>query len=99
MYEWFDDLKHLYLVFEYCSGGEIYQEIIRNGPMDERRAANFLYQILLALNYLHKQGICHRDIKPDNCLVLVEGSNPSVKVIDFGLSIEFVDPSIVCFHK
>eukprot|EP00826_Nyctotherus_ovalis_P059459 TRINITY_DN826_c0_g1_i14.p1 TRINITY_DN826_c0_g1~~TRINITY_DN826_c0_g1_i14.p1 ORF type:complete len:344 (-),score=87.74 TRINITY_DN826_c0_g1_i14:268-1257(-) len=87
-------MKKLYLVFEYCEGGELYETLAKRGKMDEKQAARVFYQILLALNYAHKQGICHRDIKADNCLFLLNASNSPLKVIDFGLAVEYVDPKL-----
>lgn len=87
-------MKKLYLVFEYCEGGELYESLAKYGRMDEKQAARIFYQILLAINYMHKQGICHRDIKADNCLFLLNSSNSPLKVIDFGLAVEYIDPSI-----
>lgn len=92
LYEWFDDLKFLYLVFEYCAGGELYATI-QHKHMKEKQAAAIFYQLFLALNYLHGQKICHRDIKADNCLFLLKEQSTPIKVIDFGLAIEYADPS------
>lgn len=86
-------MKKLYLVFEYCEGGELYETLSKCGKMDEKQAATIFYQILLAINYMHKQGICHRDIKADNCLFLLNNTNSPLKVIDFGLAVEYLDPS------
>lgn len=96
LYEWFDDVKTLYLVFEYCEGRELYENLMKNGPIDEKRAASLFYQILLALNYIHRRNICHRDIKADNCLFLTNAADSSLKIIDFGLAVEYASPSI-CF--
>jgi len=87
-------MKKLYLVFEYCEGGELCEALAKCGRMDEKQAARIFYQILLAINYMHKQGICHRDIKADNCLFLLNSSNSPLKVIDFGLAVEYIDPSM-----
>ncbi len=87
-------MKKLYLVFEYCAGGELYNTLFKFGGMDEKQAAGVFYQILLALNYMHKQKICHRDLKADNCLFLLSGPDSPVKLIDFGLAVEYADPSI-----
>lgn len=43
-----------------------------------------MYQLFDTLAYLHKNGICHRDIKPDN--ILYDRTNNQIKIIDFGIS-------------
>lgn len=91
-------MKRLYLVFEYCKGGELHETLVKYGKMDERKAARIFYQILLGINYMHKQGICHRDIKTDNCLFLLDGSEFPLKIIDFGLAVEYLDPSILLLN-
>lgn len=95
LYEWFDDVKMLYLVFEYCEGKELYESLVSKGPMDEKRAVNIFYQILLALNYIHQKNICHRDVKADNCLYLLNNPDSPIKVIDFGLAVEYSSASII----
>jgi len=86
-------MKKLYLVFEYCAGGEVYDAVIRQGNMSEKQAAAIFYQLFLALNYLRGKKICHRDVKADNCLFLLEDPSSPIKLIDFGLAIEYADTS------
>ena len=45
------------------------------------------------LNYMHREGVCHRDIKADNCLFLTKNTESPLKVIDYGLAVEYLDPS------
>ena len=45
----------------------------------------YIYQILMAVNYLHSQNIVHRDLKPEN--IMIDKSDNSVKIIDFGSAI------------
>jgi serine/threonine protein kinase len=87
-------MKKLYLVFEYCSGGELYDGIMKGHGMDEKVAAGVFFQLLLGLNYMHGHNICHRDIKAENCLYLLPGTNAHLKIIDFGLAVEYAHPSI-----
>lgn len=39
-----------------------------------------------ALNYIHQKGVCHRDIKLENFLILNDNGEPKIKLIDFGMS-------------
>lgn len=87
-------MKKLYLVFEYCSGGELHEGIVRRRGLEEKETAGVFFQVLLGINYMHGQSVCHRDIKPENCLFLFPAPNAPVKIIDFGLAVEYADPSI-----
>jgi len=81
------------MVFEYCEGGDLFEMIYKFGRLNETLAAQIFYQIILALNYMHNERVCHRDIKTDNCMFLIDGPNSVIKLIDFGLAIEYSDPS------
>lgn len=48
-------------------------------------------QILQGISYCHNQGIAHRDLKPENVLLENQGSQPRIKIINFGLSKVFQD--------
>ena len=68
---------------EYCDKGDLCNYITNKGKLDESEASNFFFQIMNGLEYIHDQGICHRDIKLEN--ILINSSN-ILKIIDFGLS-------------
>lgn len=73
----------IYLVMEYMVGGDLKSLLSVYGFFDENMATFYVAEVCLALQYLHKHGIIHRDIKPDNMLLSREGH---VKLTDFGLS-------------
>ncbi|CAO1360054.1 unnamed protein product [Diamesa serratosioi] len=73
----------VYLVLDYMVGGDLKSLLAVYGFFDETAARFYCAEISMALQYLHKHGIVHRDIKPDNMLV---ASNGHVKLTDFGLS-------------
>lgn len=77
--------SHLYFVMEYCAGGEVTTRLKARGRYSEREAAESLYQMLLAVNYLHSHGIVHRDLKLQNFLYASQDSE-LLKLIDFGVS-------------
>jgi [calcium/calmodulin-dependent protein kinase] kinase len=56
----------------------------RNEPLSEEIARNYFRQIILAIEYLHHNGIIHRDIKPENILKMSDDN--IVKLVDFGVS-------------
>lgn len=77
--------RRLDLVMECMSGGEVYQRIRKKRRYSETEAANAIYQMLLAICYLHSHGVVHRDIKLENFLYDSEDSE-TLKLIDFGFS-------------
>ena len=83
----FQTRKSLYLVMDYCPGGELYFHLTRSGPFQEHKARFYAAQIVLALEYLHSKDIVYRDLKPENLLLDARGN---VVLTDFGLSKENV---------
>ena len=53
LYEYFEDRKYIYLVTELCTGGELFDKIIKEEMFNEKYAAKLFKQILEALNYCH----------------------------------------------
>ena len=86
LYEVIDTPKAIYLIMEYCSGGELFDFIVKHGKVKEKQACNFFHQILNGVEYLHKCNIVHRDLKPENLLMNRRPEGWNVKVVDFGLS-------------
>lgn len=72
-----------YIVMELIDGITLKQYMDRRGQMDWRESLHFITQIMRALDHAHSRGIIHRDIKPQNIMVLRDGS---VKVADFGIA-------------
>lgn len=94
VYEVYTTSTYLDIVMEYCKGGSLLDRINDllsfNKCFTEEQAAIIIKQIAHALNYAHKNGIVHRDIKLENILFLDEHSNNlNLKLIDFGLSQRF----------
>ncbi|KAA0172960.1 hypothetical protein FNF27_05597 [Cafeteria roenbergensis] len=96
--EYYEDASasQMYLILEYCSGGELFDQL-KAQPHDkfpEATAAVLVHQMLSAVAYCHKMGIAHRDLKLENFLFekpwAASGSIPSLKLIDFGLSKKYV---------
>ena len=82
-----------YIVLEYVDGRTLKDIIDENGPMPSRIAVALVVQVLDALDAAHAAGIIHRDVKPQNVIVMQSGK---VKLMDFGIARE-VDANTVTF--
>jgi len=77
-----DELQVPFIVMEHVDG-RLLTDVIDDGPLDPREAARIIGQVLTALEYSHRAGVVHRDIKPGNIMVVANGQ---VKVMDFGIA-------------
>lgn len=77
--------QYLKMVTECLEGGELFDRIMKFKRFNESDARETTHQILLAINYLHSKGICHRDIKLENFLYDTKECK-HLKLIDFGFS-------------
>ncbi|MBZ0294102.1 MAG: protein kinase [Anaerolineae bacterium] len=82
MHDYGNDHNILYLVMAYVGGGSL-KDRISEGPMPLSEVEVMLRQISSALDYAHRRGVVHRDIKPDNILLDSEGH---VMLADFGIA-------------
>jgi calcium-dependent protein kinase len=87
IYELLEDDDNYYIISEFIRGGELFDRIIKSKQFNEEKASFLIYQILLALNYIHNKNIMHRDLKPENIL-LESGdiNNLNIKLSDFGFA-------------
>jgi eukaryotic-like serine/threonine-protein kinase len=78
----------LYLVMEYLTGRNLYEEMEELGTLPIGRACRIIRAVARAIRAAHDVGIIHRDLKPDNVMFvpLPEGEGETVKVLDFGIS-------------
>ncbi|CAI7882864.1 unnamed protein product [Closterium sp. NIES-54] len=65
----YEDGSDVFMVMEYCNGGELYQKIFHEGKMPEPLAARVFRQLSDAVRYCHARGVMHRDLKPENVLL------------------------------
>lgn len=84
-----------YIVMEYVKGQTLRDIIKANGPLSQRDAEQVMLGVLGALDYSHRMGIIHRDIKPGNIMISDQGM---VKVMDFGIA-RALDDSVATMTK
>ena len=79
------DDKYIYIVMEYCGGGDLSSVIKQKKCLPELACRRFLQQLASALQFLRQHNISHMDLKPSN--LLIKGNNPPIlKVADFGFA-------------
>ena len=87
-----EEESNIYIVMEYCSKGELFDYIVSHQRLNEDEASIFFYQLINGVEYIHKKGVAHRDLKPENLLLTVD---KTLKIIDFGLSHEYEENSLL----
>ncbi|KAJ2773075.1 Calcium/calmodulin-dependent protein kinase type I, partial [Coemansia nantahalensis] len=86
--DYFNTPRNTYLITELCEGGELFDYIHRRLSLGEAEAAHVVRQIVEGVAFLHANGIMHRDLKTENCLVRTDeaGAPVSVAIADFGMA-------------
>jgi len=100
----YEDKQNLHLVMDLCSGGELFHHIIAKGSYSEREAASLGRQIVNVVHACHFMGVMHRDLRPENFLMVSKDDKSPIKATDFGLAV-FIEegwlqsgyPSIAAF--
>ncbi|XP_067440689.1 maternal embryonic leucine zipper kinase [Thunnus thynnus] len=82
LYQVIETSTQIFMILEYCPGGELFDYIIAKDRLSEEETRVFFRQIVSALAYVHSQGYAHRDLKPENLLI---DEDHNLKLIDFGL--------------
>ncbi|XP_046514050.1 myosin light chain kinase, smooth muscle isoform X6 [Equus quagga] len=82
----FEEKANIVMVLEIVSGGELFERIIdEDFELTERECIQYMRQISEGVQYIHKQGIVHLDLKPEN-IMCVNKTGTRIKLIDFGLA-------------
>jgi len=92
LFETFEQGNLIFVVMEYCEGGEVFERIISQGYISEQISCVIIAQVTAALRYAHSRHIAHRDMKPENIVFCSrDAEDHQVKVIDWGLGVSFAD--------
>lgn len=83
IYSTFQCNYYLYMLLEFASGNSLFNHLCRLGRFKEDEVKFFACEIIIALEFLHKNDVIYRDLKPENVLLDSEGH---IKLADFGLS-------------
>ncbi|XP_076602372.1 myosin light chain kinase, smooth muscle isoform X5 [Chaetodon auriga] len=82
----FEGKSDIVMVLEMISGGELFERIIdEDFELTEREVIKYMLQIIDGVSFIHKQGIVHLDLKPEN-IMCVNKNGSKIKLIDFGLA-------------
>ncbi|XP_050343124.1 serine/threonine-protein kinase stk11 isoform X1 [Nymphalis io] len=92
-----DEKQKMYLVMEFCVG--VLQDMLESSPgkkFPQRQAHDYFIQLLDGLEYLHGQGVVHKDIKPGNLLLTLD---QTLKITDFGVAeaLDMFSPEDTCY--
>ncbi|KAF7547223.1 hypothetical protein G7046_g9072 [Stylonectria norvegica] len=84
--DWFESRDKFYIVTQLAVGGELFDRICEQGKFTEKDAAETIKQVLLAVDFLHRNQIVHRDLKPENLLYLTKDPDSDLVLADFGIA-------------
>ncbi|KAG6725740.1 hypothetical protein I3842_02G046000 [Carya illinoinensis] len=84
----------IYLVLEYCDGGDLAAYIQRHGKVSEAVARHFMRQLAAGLQILHEKHLIHRDLKPQNLLLSTREATLLLKIGDFGFARSLMPPGL-----
>lgn len=85
----YEDSKHVYIVKEYCKGGELFDRVIERKHYSEKDAAELFRAIVRTLKHCHGLGVTHRDLKPENFAFKTEAVDSPIAAVDFSRSAYF----------
>ncbi|XP_062210718.1 serine/threonine-protein kinase ATG1c-like isoform X2 [Phragmites australis] len=91
LYDSIKDHGKIYLILEYCRGGDLHAYLQRHKRVSEAVAKHFIRQLASGLQMLRDNNVVHRDLKPQNILLVENNENSMLKIADFGFA-KFLQP-------
>lgn len=87
LHEVYEDASHVFVVTELLRGGELLDLILRRGHLREEEARQMLTTLVRVTDFLHAQGVVHRDLQPSNIMFADETCAPeTLRILDFGFA-------------
>ena len=80
------DSQYFHLLVELCEGGDLAKKVSQFKGLEESECQKFFLQVVLSVDYLHQQGIAHRDLKLNNFLLKDKSAETDIRMVDFGFS-------------
>jgi serine/threonine-protein kinase ULK4 len=87
-HNWYETRNHLWIIFEYCPGGDLLKLLEDDKKLPEQNIKKFAFELVEGLSYLHENGVIFADLKPANILI---NEFSQLKLADFGLSKKISD--------
>ena len=84
--EFFDEDTRFYIILDFAEGGDLLTTLVRKQKLNEMESKLLAKYLLDSLVYLHKNKICHRNIKPENLVLKDSQDMSTVVMIDFGMA-------------
>ena len=96
LYDVFETYDYIYLVLEYCNKGSLLSYFEKKSyKLSELQVCEIVYNLSLAINFIHSFGVIHRDLKLENVLLTDDSNKINIRLSDFGLS-KIISPNEKC---
>jgi serine/threonine protein kinase len=83
IHEAYEDHFKIYMIVDDCNGESLFNRIIRLGQLGEQESAVIISHVFSAVKYMHKNGIIHRNIRPEMIIFQSENAMGDIKLFDF----------------